>query len=591
MNEALCRLMSYWLRVVIMQPFFCVNAQAVLVSDELFRILKKFRPAFLHLSLWFLLLIGVAWLIPAHAEEVRVAALSSTAAHHEEDSTEAMPVEFMNRHIFTIRSGFMGYSQEERAMAIRHRIEAAMAKGGNDYISFRPATEGGRFVELNGLAVFQIRPGDLDTLTGESLDEVANNAAQNLKIAVREAREQGNTDQMLKGIRFVALASVFFFLACRIIYWLGKWITGRLLSWVAGYEAKLAVAIKPQQAIHALIFLVRLAKWSLLIMAGYQWATISLRQFPYTRPWGEQLQSYLIDTIVGILSAIAGALPSLLVVFLIILLTQFTSKMLKAFFARIESGEVTVQWMSEDTARPTRKLTQALLWVFAIAMAYPYFPGSNTEAFKGLSVLVGLMLSIGGAGVIGQAASGLIMIYSRVLREGEYVKIGEIEGLVTEVGIFSTKMRTSSGEEVNVPNAMIGNSTTVNSSRLTEGNALVIHTTVTIGYNTPWRQVHALLLRAAENTPGLRSVPKPFVSQSALSDFYIEYRLCAQIDRPEIRRITLTALHANIQDVFNEFGVQIMSPHYENDPLEKVWVPKEQWFAAPAEEGVNSESD
>ena len=591
MNEALCRLMSYWLRVVIMQPFFCVNAQAVLVSDELLRTLKKCRLAFLHLLLSLLILIGVAWSIPAHAEEVRVAALSSTAAHHGEDSTEAMPVEFMNRHIFTIRSDFMGYSQEERAMAIRHRIEAAMAKGGDDNVSFRPAPEGGRFIELNGLAVFQIRPGDLDPLTGESLDEVANNAAQNLKIAVREAREQGNTDLMLKGIRFVALASVFFFLACRIIYWLGKWITGRLLRWVAGYEAKLAVAIKPQQAIHALIFLVRLAKWSLLIMAGYQWATISLRQFPYTRPWGEQLQSYLIDTIVGILSAIAGALPSLLVVFLIILLTQFTSKMLKAFFARIESGEVTVQWMSEDTARPTRKLTQALLWVFAIAMAYPYFPGSNTEAFKGLSVLVGLMLSIGGAGVIGQAASGLIMIYSRVLREGEYVKIGEIEGVVTAVGIFSTKMITSSGEEVNVPNAIIGSSTTVNSSRLTEGNALVVHTTVTIGYDTPWRQVHALLLRAAENTPGLRSVPKPFVSQSALSDFYIEYRLCAQIDRPEIRRITMTALHANIQDVFNEFGVQIMSPHYENDPLEKVWVPKEQWFAAPAEEGMDSESD
>ena len=556
---------------------------------------RKYRlcyQLFLHLLLPLLILISVAWSIPAHAEEVRVAALSSTAAHHHgEDSTEAMPVEFMNRHIFTIRSDYMGYSQEERAMAIRHRIEAAMAKGGDDHISFRPAPEGGRFIELNGLAVFKIRPGDLDPLTGESLEEVANNAAQNLKIAVREAREQGNTDQMLKGIRFVALASVFFFIACRIIYWLGMWITGRLLSWVAGYENKLAVAIQPQHAIHALIFLVRLAKWSLLIMAGYQWATISLRQFPYTRPWGEQLQSYLIDTIEGILSAILGALPNLLVVFLIILLTQFMSKMLKAFFARIESGQVTVEWMSEDTARPTRKLTQALLWVFAIAMAYPYFPGSNTEAFKGLSVLVGLMLSIGGAGVVGQAASGLIMIYSRVLREGEYVKVGEIEGVVTEVGIFSTKMRTSSGEEVNVPNAMIGSSTTVNSSRLTEGKGLVVHTSVTIGYNTPWRQVHALLMRAAESTPGIRSVPRPFVSQSELSDFYVEYRLCAQVDRPEIRRITMTALHANIQDVFNEFGVQILSPHYENDPSEKVWVPKEQWFAAPAEEGVDSESD
>ncbi|MEY3759982.1 MAG: hypothetical protein RIR39_1473, partial [Pseudomonadota bacterium] len=237
-----------------------------------------------------------------------------------------------------------------------------------------------------------------------------------------------------------------------------------------------------------------------------------------------------------------------------------------------------------------RKLTQALLWLFAFAMAYPYFPGSNTEAFKGLSVLVGIMLSIGGAGVVGQAASGLIMIYSRVLREGEYVKIGEVEGLVTLVGIFSTKIRTANGEEVNMPNALIGSSTTVNSSRLAEGKGLVVHTTVTIGYNTPWRQVHAMLMRAAGSTPGLRAEPKPFVIQSALSDFYVEYRLCVQVERPEIRRITLTALHANIQDVFNEYGVQIMSPHYENDPLEKVWVPKEQWFEAPAEDGVNGES-
>jgi hypothetical protein len=134
-----------------------------------------------------------------------------------------MPVEFMSRHIFTIHSGYMGFSQEERAMAIRHRIEAAMAKGGGDNVSFRPAPEGGRFIELNGLAVFQIRPGDLEPLTGESLDEVANNAAQNLKIAVREAREQGNTDQMLKGIRFVALASVFF-----------SWPAGSSIGWECG---------------------------------------------------------------------------------------------------------------------------------------------------------------------------------------------------------------------------------------------------------------------------------------------------------------------------------------------------------------------
>jgi small-conductance mechanosensitive channel len=460
-----------------------------------------------------------------------------------------------------------------------------MEKGGDDHVSIRPVSEGGRIVELNGLAVFQVRSTDLDPLTGESLDEAAKNAAQNLKTAVHDAREQSDPRTMLKGSGFAVFASVFFYLVWRLIFWGEKKIISRLQKWIQAWQTKLAIAIHPQQVFNVLVFLVHFVKWVLVMIAGYQWATFSLRRFPYTRPWGEKLHGYLVDTIEGILSAIVSALPGLLVVFLIVLLTRFTSRLLKAFFAKIESGAVTVPWMAQETAKPTRKLTQALLWLFAFAMAYPYFPGSNTDAFKGLSVLVGIMLSIGGSGVVGQAASGLIMIYSRVLREGEYVKIGEIEGLVTSVGIFSTKVRTSSGEEVNVPNSLIGSSTTFNSSRLAEGKGLVVHTAVTIGYNTPWRQVHALLMRAAESTSGLRSEPKPFVSQTALSDFYVEYRLCVQVDRPEIRRITLTALHANIHDVFNEFGVQIMSPHYENDPLEKVWVPKEQWFEAPAEAG------
>ena len=536
------------------------------------------------------LLIVTTWALPILAQEAQAADLSALIAPLKQDATEASPVEFMNRPIFTIRSEFMGYTQEERAITVRDRIKSAMEKGGDDHVSIRPTPEGGRFIELNGLAVFQIRPSDLDPLTGESVDETAKNAAENLRIAVGEAREQSNSRIIVKGFGLFVLASLFFYGVCRFIYWMENRIIKRLQIWMQVWEEKLTVAVRPQQALNVLVFVARFAKWAVVLMAGYEWATFSLRQFPYTRPWGETLHSYLIDTITGILSAIVNALPGLLVVFLIVLLTRFTSQLLKAFFARIESGEVTVPWRAEETARPTRKLTQALLWLFAFAMAYPYFPGSNTEAFKGLSVLVGIMLSIGGAGVVGQAASGLIMIYSRVLREGEYVKIGEIEGLVTLVGIFSTKIRTANGEEVNMPNALIGSSTTVNSSRLAEGKGLVMHTSVTIGYNTPWRQVHAMLMQAAESTPGLRAEPKPFVTQSALSDFYVEYRLCVQIERPEIRRITLTALHANIQDVFNEYGVQIMSPHYENDPLEKVWVPKDQWFEAPAEDGVDGES-
>lgn len=539
---------------------------------------------------WILLLIGVSLSAPVYAEDALAAGLPLIEKDSKEDLIEPLSVDFMNRHIFTIRSGALGYTQEERAAGIKNRIKQAMEKSIDDRVSISTAPEGGRFVELNGRAVFQIRPSDIDPLTGESVDEVAQNAMENLKIAIHDAREQGNAQVVLTGIGLFVLASVFFYLVCRFIYWSESKIIHRLQIWVQAWEKRLVMAVYPQQVLNVLVFFVHLFKWILIIIAAYQWSTFSLRRFPYTRPWGDALHGYLVGTIQGMLSAIVNALPGLLVVFLIILFTHLASQMLKTFFVKIESGEIIVSWMTEDTAKPTRKLSQALLWLFALAMAYPYFPGSSTEAFKGLSVLIGIMISIGGSGVVGQAASGLIMIYSRVLREGEYVKIGEIEGLVTTVGIFSTKIRTSIGEEVNIPNSLIGSSTTVNSSRLAEGRSLVIHTSVTIGYNTPWRQVHAMLLQAAGNTHGLRSIPKPFVLQTALSDFYVEYRLCAQVESPEIRRITMTTLHANIQDVFNEFGVQIMSPHYKDDPAEKVWVPKEQWFETPAEmEGENNE--
>ena len=219
-------------------------------------------------------------------------------------------------------------------------------------------------------------------------------------------------------------------------------------------------------------------------------------------------------------------------------------------------------------------------------MAYPYLPGSGSEAFKGLSVLVGVMISIGASGIVGQAAGGLMITYTHTLRLGEYVRIGDTEGTVTDLGIFATRVRTGMGEEVTLPNAYVVANTIKNYSRVvTGGHGFVLDTQVTIGYATPWRQVHAMLLQAAQRTAGLLAEPKPFVVQTALSDFYVEYRLVcyAGPEAPQQRALALDALHANIQDVFNEYGVQIMSPHYMMDPAQPQVVPKEKWYAPPAQ--------
>jgi small-conductance mechanosensitive channel len=252
------------------------------------------------------------------------------------------------------------------------------------------------------------------------------------------------------------------------------------------------------------------------------------------------------------------------------------------FLERVARGETHLGWLDADTAMPTRRLINVVIWLFALAMAYPYLPGSHSDAFKGVSVLAGLMLSLGASGVVGQAMSGFSLMYSHSLRVGEFVKIGETEGTVAELGLFATRIHTGMGEEVSLPNTVIFSQPVRNFSRLARGGRFVLHTAVTIGYSTPWRQVHAMLLEAARRTPGVALEPPPSVVQTSLSDFYVEYRLCAQSTQAAAqgRVEAISALHANVLDVFNENGVQIMSPHYRSDPPEtQVVLPGDAWAA------------
>jgi small-conductance mechanosensitive channel len=189
------------------------------------------------------------------------------------------------------------------------------------------------------------------------------------------------------------------------------------------------------------------------------------------------------------------------------------------------------------------------------------------------------MLSLGASNVVGQVLSGLSLMYSRSLRVGEYVKLGETEGTVVALGMFTTKVHTGMGEEVSLPNNVVFSQPIRNFSRLVKDGNFMLHTSVTIGYATPWRQVHAMLLEAANRTPGVASDPTPYVVQTALSDFYVEYRLCAQSNKhaPSRRVEAMNQLHANVLDVFNEHEVQIMSPHYRSDPAEPQIVPPGKW--------------
>lgn len=309
-----------------------------------------------------------------------------------------------------------------------------------------------------------------------------------------------------------------------------------------------------------------------------------LRAFPYTRAWGESLNDYLLNLAAPVFTAAVDSIPGLLTALLIFYLAYLISQALGQFFTRVQSGAVQLHWLDADVVAPTQRLTKVVVWLFALAMAYPYLPGSDTEAFKGLSVLVGLMLSLGASSLVGQAASGLILTYGRVFRKGEYVRVADHEGTVTEMGIFTTRIRTGMGEELTISNASILGTTTKNYSRSVAGAGFVLDTTVTIGYDTPWRQVHAMLIEAATQTEGVSREVTPQVFQTALNDWYPVYRLVCHATPTEAgsRALLLSALHANIQDVFNTYGVQIMSPQYVEDPKDAKRVPPAQWYPEPA---------
>jgi small-conductance mechanosensitive channel len=326
---------------------------------------------------------------------------------------------------------------------------------------------------------------------------------------------------------------------------------------------------------------VRLIGWLLVLVSTYLWLAAVLRRFPYTRPWGEALGAYLLSVAAWIGNGIVKAIPGLFIVTVIYFLARFVSRVVSLTFTAVEKGRLSLPGLNAETAQPTRRLITAGLWLLAVVVAYPYIPGSSTDAFKGLSVFVGLVVSLGSTGVVNQATSGLMLMYSRALRVGDWVLVGEVEGEVLQLGLLSTKIRTRAREEVTVPNAVVISKETVNYTRFAD-QGVRVSTTVTIGYDAPWRQVHALLEEAAARTPGLRQEPPPTVHQTSLSDFYPEYRLLATIDQPSSRPRVLSLLHANIQDLFNEYGVQIMSPHYEADPPQPILVPPERRNPPPA---------
>jgi small-conductance mechanosensitive channel len=269
----------------------------------------------------------------------------------------------------------------------------------------------------------------------------------------------------------------------------------------------------------------------------------------------------------------------LLVLFMVV---RFGLRFLKFWFAAVASGNLHVAGFEPQWAEPTYRLVRIGVVAFALVIAYPYIPGSESDAFKGLSIFAGVLISIGSSSFISNYMAGYTLIYRRLFAVGDRVQIGDVVGEVMEVRVQVTRLRTYKNEEIVLPNSMILNSAVTNYTKLAASRGLILHTTVGIGYEVPWRQVEGMLLTAAERTSGVLKEPKPFVLQTGLGDFAVNYEINAFVAGTADIAHRYDELHANIQDIFNEYGVQIMTPAYEGDPEAPKTVPREQWHAAPS---------
>ena len=313
---------------------------------------------------------------------------------------------------------------------------------------------------------------------------------------------------------------------------------------------------------NVVLFISKALRWTINIIQLYITIPILFSIFPPTQRLAEVLFGYILSPLKQIGSSLLNYLPNLFTILVIVVITFYVLKFINFLSREIENGNLNIPGFYSDWAKPTYNIVRFLVLAFMFVMIFPYLPGSDSAIFQGVSVFLGIMFSLGSSSVIGNMVAGLVMTYMRPFKIGDRIKIGDITGDVVEKTPFVTRLKTPKKEYITIPNSNIlsGSVTNYSTSKAKEG--IILYTTVTIGYDIPWRDVHQLLINAAKKTKHIMNDPEPFVLQTSLDDFYVSYQLNAFSDEPNRQPAIYSELHQNIQDAFNEADVEILSPHY-----------------------------
>ncbi len=487
-----------------------------------------------------------------------------------ENKIDGFPVMLDGKTLFFIRRGVSSFSAEERANAITRRIERIAQ---NDSIPIENLTieqipdDNSLYLSVDQEVILTVT--ERDAKAYRSTPKVlAQQALQKIQVAIAQYRQDRKPEQLLKNIIYTVIATfAFLIISFAVIKISGKlfpFIRRLIESLTPGIQIGNVEIVSSSKISFFWLRVLRIIRLFVLFLLLFNYATFVLRLFPWTRVFGESILGYFYQSLELVLSSIGQYLPNAFIIAIIIFITYYLIGLIKPFFTAIERGNLVIPGFYTDWAKPTYNILLVIIIAIAAIVAFPYLPGFDSPAFRGVSVFLGLLLSLGSTSAIANVIGGIILIYTRAFRIGDHIQVGEVIGDLIEKNFLVIRICTPTNKIITIPNSSLLSSNVINfsiSSRELNRN-LIIQTTITLGYDLPWRKAHTTLIEAALETEHILKEPAPFVLQTSLDNFYISYQLNAYTNQPNLMVIIYSELHQNIQDKCNEAGIEILSPSY-----------------------------
>ena len=481
-----------------------------------------------------------------------------------EQQSHGYPVMVDGYEVFRIHQHLGAASAEERAERISARLEEIAGSSDFDPNEIKASEEDGVTTVRYGDGLIVTLNDEEAKGSGLQRQALASQYVKLLQEKLTLAHEQHTPRYLWRAVIYTAVTLGIYLLLLWLILlgtrWILRSLDGLAHGRIKGIKIQESEIVQGARLTALLASAVRLLRAVVIAMVTYLALAKAFSFFPWTREHGHRLLGYVVNPLVTMGKAILGYLPNLFYIFVILVVMHFVLRFLRIVSKEVERGRIRLPGFYPEWVQPTYKIVRFLLYALTVVIIFPYLPFEKSPAFRGISVFLGVLFSLGSTSAVANFVAGIILIYTRGFRMGDWVTIGENTGEVVNQSMLATHVRTIRNEEITIPNSVVLGSFVTNFSLRAKEQGVILHTSVTIGYDAPWRTIHKLLIDAALRTPNILHDPAPFVLQAELEDSYVKYEINAYTDHPLRMPFIYSDLHANIQDSFYEAGVEIMSP-------------------------------